>query len=79
MNWLDLFDDDALGQQARFCAEMREERSGLTDGDDSVIAPYIGMCPDESDHEDGSPLNFGRVACSAAEMDRQIQQAFRNG
>jgi hypothetical protein len=54
MNFLDLFDGcsnlDRLVEQDR--------RSGPCEDDCEVTAPYIGMLPDESDHEDGSPLNF---------------------
>lgn len=31
---------------------------GPCDDDVEVTCPYVGMLPDESDCEDGSPLNF---------------------
>ena len=62
MNWLDLFDDQAQGEQARFCAEVREDKHSPCEDDATVVAPYIGRCPDESDHEKGSPLDFGSRA-----------------
>jgi hypothetical protein len=37
-----------------------DRRSGPCEDDAEVVAPFIGMCPDESEHEDGSPLDFGR-------------------
>lgn len=60
MNYLDLFDDDAIGDRERFRQNEMERRHGPTDGDVETTAPFIGMCPDESDHENASPLDFGR-------------------
>jgi hypothetical protein len=60
MNWLDLFDDGAIGENARYMSEERERRHGPTEGDIETVAPFIGMCPDESEEEEGSPLDFGR-------------------
>ena len=37
-------------------------RSGACEDDVERTAPYISFCPDESDHEDGSPLDFGLKA-----------------
>jgi hypothetical protein len=37
----------------------REKRSGPCEDDCEVTAPYIGILPEESDHEEGSPLDFG--------------------
>jgi hypothetical protein len=52
MNWLDLFDDGLP-------TAHREMSDGPCDDDCEETAPFIGMLPDESDHEDGSPLDFG--------------------
>ena len=60
MNWLDLFDDSGIGERERFRQTESERRHGPTDGDVETTAPFIGMCPDENDHEDASPLDFGR-------------------
>lgn len=36
-----------------------DKRSGPCDDDCEVTAPFISILPDESAHEDGSPLDFG--------------------
>lgn len=36
-------------------------RSGPCDDDYEAACPYVGMLPDESEHENGSPLNFGKT------------------
>jgi hypothetical protein len=36
-----------------------DRRSGPCEDDVERTAPYIGILPDESDEEDGSPLDFG--------------------
>ena len=61
MNLLDLLDNGAIGDNARHRMRESERRSGPCEDDTSVVAPFIGMCPDESEHEDGSPLDFGPV------------------
>ena len=60
MNWLDLFDDDAEADRKFARERARVQLSGRCDDDDTKIAPYIGMMPDESNKEDGSPLDFGK-------------------
>lgn len=86
MNWLDLFDDGGIGDRARFQEQEREDRHGPCEDDIEVVAPWIGMCPDESDHENGSPLNFGKPhvdhqgsLVSAREDERAFQLALRLG
>lgn len=59
MNLIDLLDPDHDGYRSRAIRDEREVRSGVCDDDVERTAPYIGVCPDESDHEDGSPLDFG--------------------
>lgn len=59
MNLIDLLDDSHDGYQARTFAEERERRHGVTEDDDSVIAASLYIMPEESEHEGGSPLNFG--------------------
>lgn len=53
MNLIDL--EDLLGIHT---STMSSDLSGPCDDDYEVTAPYIGRCPDESDHENGSPLDF---------------------
>lgn len=36
------------------------QRYGACEDDVECTAPYIDLCPDESEHESGSPLSFGR-------------------
>lgn len=36
------------------------QRYGACEDDVECTAPYIDLCPDESEHENGSPLSFGR-------------------
>lgn len=38
-----------------------ERREGPCDDDAETTAPFIGMLPEESDHEEGSPLDFVRI------------------
>ena len=38
---------------------QRETRFGPCEDDIEVCAPFIGVLPDESNREDGGPLNFG--------------------
>ena len=44
----------------------RDQRSGPCDDDVERTAPYIGICPEESETEDGSPLDFGNEAQRSA-------------
>jgi hypothetical protein len=44
----------------------RDNRSGPCEDDVERTAPYLGICPEESDHEDGSPLDFGNDAQRSA-------------
>lgn len=62
-------------------ANRNEERFGACEDDCEVTAPYIGILPDESEHEGGSPLRFhpdyefeGQQA-----IDQQIQEALLKG
>jgi hypothetical protein len=36
-------------------------RSGPCEDDYEATAPYVDMLPEESEHEEGSPLNFGKT------------------
>jgi hypothetical protein len=66
MNQIDLFDEDHDGYQRRAFAAERERRRGLNEDDDSCVAPYIGILPEESETEEGSPLDFGNDAHTSA-------------
>lgn len=63
MNWfLDVFandyTDDYVLAEAAILRLQEEDRSGPCEDSDEVCAPFIGMVPEESDHQDGSPLDF---------------------
>lgn len=51
MNWLDLFGDEPQKETV--------DHSGANEDDCEETCPYVGILPDESEHEDGSPLDFG--------------------
>lgn len=65
MNWyLDVFANDetdggliALATIERL--QREESLSGPCEDDCEVTAPFIGICPDDTDHEEPSPLDFG--------------------
>jgi hypothetical protein len=61
-NLSDLLSDGHIGDNARHRLNESERRSGPCEDDATVVAPFIGMCPDESEHEDGSPLDFGEAS-----------------
>ena len=58
MKFADLFEGH-MADNARLKAQNEARRFGPCEDDYEVTAPYIGILPDESDHEDGSPLDFG--------------------
>jgi len=63
MNWyLDVFSLDCSGDNCEALAAIQrcqeQDRSGPCEDDVEVTAPYIGILPDESNHEQPSPLNF---------------------
>jgi hypothetical protein len=60
MDLNDLFEEGSIGDNARFNAQESERRHGPEDDDIETVAPFIGMCPDESDSEEASPLDFGK-------------------
>lgn len=66
MNLIDAIDPDHDGYLRRALAAERERRHGVTEDDDSFVAPYINMMPEESETEEGSPLNFGNDATTSA-------------
>ena len=64
MNWyLDVFSDDetdggliALATIERL--QREESLSGPCEDDAEIVCPYIGILPEETDHEEPSRLNF---------------------
>lgn len=64
MNWfLDVFAEDcadsnmmALGQIRRL---QESDRSGPCEDDCEVTAPFVDLLPEETEHEEPSPLEFG--------------------
>lgn len=56
MNWLDL--DMGGPLEVSFSQEDPYALDGYCEDDAKVVAPFLHVCPDESDHEDGSPLRF---------------------
>lgn len=73
MNWLDLFDDNAEADRARNREMARNELSEVCEDDCEATCPFVGMLPDESNKEEGSPLNFSNS------IDREIEAAFIAG
>lgn len=71
MNWLDLFDDNAEADRAFHRTLARREAHGPCEDDVEVTCPLVGMLPDESGKENGSPLHF-----TNSEIDRLIREAF---
>jgi hypothetical protein len=57
--------------------QSEQDRHGACDDDCEVTAPYVGMLPDESGKENGSPLDFREF--SDQEIEQQIQAAFEKG
>lgn len=55
MGFLDLFGEDT-SNIARILEADR--RSGPCEDDCETTCPFIGILPEESDHEGGSPLDF---------------------
>lgn len=43
-----------------------DRRSGPCEDDVEVTCPFVDMLPEESDAEDGSPLDFGNTAHTSA-------------
>jgi hypothetical protein len=56
-------DDMTCFDESEFFARLRNkldaDRSGPDDGSDEVTTELMGYMPEESDHANGSPLNFG--------------------
>lgn len=75
----DGFDDSdlsfVLNQERLMLADLR---SGPTEDAQERTAPYINMLPDESETEEGSPLDFkvNRRNMTYMMIDDQIRQAY---
>lgn len=77
MNFLDLFGDDF-----RHIDQFHEtaRREGPCEDDREETAPYINMLPEESDHEEGSPLNFNHNNFHTTDYtEADYEQALLNG
>jgi len=63
MNWfLDVFANDVSDSTVQAEAALRRcldaDRSGPCDDDAEVVAPYVGLLPEETSGEKPSPLRF---------------------
>jgi hypothetical protein len=69
--------DAALWAKLERAAKL-DERSEACEDDCEVVAPYIGMLPDESNKEEGSPINFVEKATGVTdkEIDEQIRGSY---
>lgn len=64
MNWfIDVFAEDWNDDTNRALSTIRNlqdaDRTGPVEDDCETTAPFIGICPDDTDHEEPSPLDFG--------------------
>jgi hypothetical protein len=77
-NFLDLFGDDYRPID-RFHETARRE--GPCEDDREVTAPYIDLLPEESDHEEGSPLHFtnNRFWATTDYTEADYEQALMTG
>lgn len=61
--FLDVFADDVTDSNDIALVNMRrlqeQDRSGPCEDDYEVTTPFVDILPEESEHEDGSPLDFG--------------------
>jgi hypothetical protein len=81
MNWfLDYFgeaDDLMVHAQCEKIARQ-DERSGPCEDDEEMTCPFVDMLPDESNHENGSPLRFAPlmgVSLDSPEFKASVQNA----
>ena len=91
MNLIDLLDPDHDGAMARDLRSIRSNHCGVDEQDSETIGECLYTCPDESDHENGSPLNFNTKLLRdvearyfnrlerPADIDVQIKKAFQEG
>ncbi len=57
-----------------------ESRYGACDDDCETTAPFIGILPNESEHEGGSPLHFhSDYEFESQQIDQEIAEAFKRG
>jgi hypothetical protein len=50
----------------KILSQVARDRSGPCEDDCEVTAPWIGICPDETEGEEPSPLDFGGEVRSAS-------------
>lgn len=77
MNLIDLFDDNFLADR-EYHRNLARHQASEPCPDDWEATTFLDRIPEESDHEDGSPLRF-RGDYSAATFDQLIQAAYRQG
>ena len=76
-------DDSYIASLER--AQVRDARSGPCEDSVEMTAPFLGMMPEESNHEGGTPPNFSPDEVRAAAYDRikridaQIEETLRVG
>lgn len=80
MNWhLDVFAEDENPSIPIHAMEEMQYQQALREGpcedDCEMTCPFIGLLPQESGKEEGSPLNFK----SWVEIDQQIELALKLG
>jgi len=70
MNWLDLFGDEHMFVSLDSTGYISDVdlRAMACEDDVEATCPFVGMMPEESNHEDGSPLNFGPVTSAPVGM-----------
>jgi hypothetical protein len=77
MNLIDLFDDDFFADRTFHREAARHTLSNPCEDSHEAMHANLSVCPEESDKEHGSPLNFGMG--DIREMDRQYQAALAYG
>jgi hypothetical protein len=88
--FLDVFSLDQMNdetfQSMLMLRELEQDRSGPDEGDAEATTELMLYLPEESEHEEGSPINYrGSFAPenhrldSEAFIDSQIQEAYRQG
>lgn len=55
---ISILEDDDFSLEPFHQLDRNNKRSGACEDDYERSAPYVGIFPDESEHEDGSPIRF---------------------
>ena len=86
--FLDVFSLDQMNdetfQSMLMLRELEQDRSGPDEGDAEATTELMLYLPEESEHEEGSPINFNSYQenhrlDSEAFIDFTIQEAYRQG